>query len=297
LRPVARRTAPSRSQSKHKAARKPRAHTRDKGAGRWGWPAGGGALVLALAAAVAVALSVRAPAATAIHEALRVEVVATHPHARDAFTQGLLYHDGWLYESTGLVGRSSLRRVELATGRVVKRAEVPGNLFAEGLARVDDRLLQITWHAGKALVWDRDTFEHLSTHRYEGEGWGLCFDGTHLIMSDGSDRLYFRNPRTFDVERHVQVTKVDRPVRHLNELECVGDAVYANVWQREEILRIDAASGKVTATIDASGLLAADEMRDVDVLNGIAYVPERETFLLTGKLWPKLFEVRFVPRS
>lgn len=253
-------------------------------------------MVLALAVAVGVALSVRAPAATAVPEALQVEVVETHPHARDAFTQGLLYHDGWVYESTGLLGRSSLRKVELATGRVVARGDVPRDVFAEGLARVGDRLVQLTWHAGKALVWDRETFEHLSTHRYRGEGWGLCFDGTHLVMSDGSDRLTFRNPRTFDVERHVRVTKVDRPVRRLNELECVGNAVYANVWQREDIVRIDGETGRVTAVIDASGLLSEEEAQGVDVLNGIAHVPERNTFLLTGKMWPKMFEVRLIPR-
>lgn len=296
FRPVASRSASKGSRSRPRA--KPKGGKAARGDGTRGWGArfGGVALALGCVAAVGVALSVRAPAATAVPEALRVEVVKTYPHAPDAFTQGLLYHDGWLYESTGLVGRSSLRKVKLTTGEVALRADVPGGVFAEGLARVGDRLVQLTWHAGQALVWDRDTFEHLSTHRYEGEGWGLCFDGTHLVMSDGSDRLTFRDPRTFAVERRVRVTKVDRPVRRLNELECVGDSVYANVWQQEDIVRIDAKTGRVTAVIDASGLLSQDEARGVDVLNGIAHVPERDTFLLTGKLWPKLFEVRFTPR-
>ncbi|MFW6051585.1 MAG: glutaminyl-peptide cyclotransferase [Myxococcota bacterium] len=254
-------------------------------------------VVLAAAAALAVALSMKAPAATTVPEALRVQVVRSYPHAGDAFTQGLVYgDDGWLYESTGLVGRSSLRRVELESGRVVARADVEAPLFAEGLALVDGKLLQLTWHAGKLLVWDRKRLEHRSTRRYEGEGWGLCFDGEQLVMSDGSARLAFRDPRTFEARRRVQVTKVGRPVRHLNELECVGGHVYANVWQSEEIVRIDPESGKVTATIDASGLLSAEESEGVDVLNGIAHVPDRDTFLLTGKLWPRLFEVRFVPR-
>jgi glutaminyl-peptide cyclotransferase len=279
------------------AKRKPSTPSRSARRRPWGAHIGGLAALAALAVAVGAALSVRAPAATTVPEALRVRVVRTYPHARDAFTQGLVYHEGWIYESTGLVGRSSLRKVELDTGRVVQRAGAPGGLFAEGLARVDDRLWQLTWHAGKALVWDLATFEHLSTRRYEGEGWGLCFDGEHLVMSDGSDQLLFRNPRTFEVDRRVRVTKVDRPVRRLNELECVDGSVYANVWQSEEILRIDAASGRVTATIDASGLLSADEARGVDVLNGIAHVPERNRFLLTGKLWPKLFEVELIPRD
>jgi glutaminyl-peptide cyclotransferase len=263
----------------------------------WVLRLGGLAVLAGIAIAVGASLSVPAPAAIMVPEALRVRVVRTYPHATDAFTQGLVYHEGWLYESTGLVGRSSVRKVELETGKVVQRADVPAGLFAEGLARVGKRLWQLTWHDGQVLVWDMERLDHQSTRRYEGEGWGLCHDGTHLVMSDGSDRLTFRNPRTFEVERHVRVTKVDRPVRRLNELECAEGAVYANVWQSEEIVRIDPATGRVTAVIDASGLLSPQEARGVDVLNGIAYVPERRRFLLTGKLWPKLFEVTFEPRG
>ncbi|MFW6086689.1 MAG: glutaminyl-peptide cyclotransferase [Myxococcota bacterium] len=263
---------------------------------RWGLRLGGFAVVAALAVAVALALADRTPAAATVPEALRAEVLESYPHARDAFTQGLVYHDGRLYESTGLVGHSSLREVELRSGRVLRRADVDAPRFAEGLARVDDRLWQLTWHAGRALVWDRAGFEHLSTRRYEGEGWGLCFDGTHLVMSDGSAHLAFRDPETFDVERRVRVTKVGQPVRRLNELECVDGHVYANVWRADDIVRIDPDTGRVTAVIDASGLLPAEEAADAGVLNGIAHVPERDTFLLTGKRWPRMFEVALVPR-
>lgn len=294
--PVAKRSRSKGGRSPTAARAKARRDAPDAPRWRWGKRLGALVTIVGFVVAAGVALSVRAPAATLVPDALEVEVLRSYPHARDAFTQGLLYHEGWVYESTGLRGRSSLRKVELDTGRVAERADVPADLFTEGLARVDDKLVQLTWHAGKALVWSRDPFEHRSTHRYEGEGWGLCHDGTHLVMSDGSDRLTFRHPRTFEVTRRVRVTKVDRPLRRLNELECVGDAIYANVWQREEIVRIDPETGRVTAVIDASNLLSDEEARGVDVLNGIAHVPERDTFLLTGKLWPKMFEVRFTPR-
>ena len=232
---------------------------------------------------------------TTVPEALRVEVVRRHPNDTDAFTQGLLWHDGELYESTGLEGRSTLRRTSVE-GEVRQRVDVPGDFFAEGLARVGDRLFQLTWQSGKAFVYDRETFEKVAEHDYEGEGWGLCFDGEHLVMSDGSDRLAFRDPESFEVVREVRVTRIGRPLRRLNELECVDGAVYANVWQSDDIVRIDPATGAVTATIDASGLLTRAERRRTDVLNGIAWLPDRERFLITGKLWPWAFEVELVAR-
>lgn len=284
-----------------KGGKKGRPSPSRKGGGRGGrrgvgLTLGGLALVAGIAVAVGVTLSVRAPAATTVPEALRVRVVRSYPHARDAFTQGLVYDGGRLFESTGLSGRSSLREVELETGRIVRRNDLPAPLFAEGLAQVDDRLWQLTWHDGKALVWNVDDFERIGTHGYRGEGWGLCFDGEHLVMSDGTAHLAFRDPETFELERRVRVTKVGRPVKNLNELECVDGQVWANIWRSEEIVRIDPATGGVTATVDASGLLAPEEAQGVDVLNGIAYVPERERFLLTGKLWPRIFEVEMVPR-
>lgn len=228
-------------------------------------------------------------------ERLRVRVVRRFPHDTGAFTQGLLWHAGHLYESTGLRGRSTLRKVDLETGEVVQRRSVERSHFGEGLARVDDRLIQLTWMRGVAHVWSVDGFEHLRTFEYEGEGWGLCHDGRNLVMSDGSARLTFRDPSTFRELRRVTVRQEGRAVGYLNELECVDGAIWANVWQREELLRIDPGSGRVTAVVDASGLLSEQERLGTDVLNGIAWIPERDRFVITGKLWPYLFEVELVP--
>ncbi len=237
-----------------------------------------------------------APVAATVPEALTLRVVARYPHDTSAFTQGLLWHDGRLYESTGLEGHSSLRRVNLDDGTIERRVDLPDEYFAEGLALVGDELFQLTWRDGVAFVWDRRTFDKKREHHYDGEGWGLCWDGTHLVMSDGSDRLFFRNPQTFEIDHTVRVTKIGRPVRYLNELECVEGAVYANVWQRDEIVRIEPRTGRVTASIDASGLLTPLERRSSDVLNGIASRGDDGRLLVTGKLWPWLFEVELVPR-
>lgn len=229
-------------------------------------------------------------------ESLVVRVLRTYPHSTDAFTQGLVWHDGVLYESTGGYGRSSLREVRLEDGAVLKERRLPRELFGEGLAVVNDRLIQLTWREQVAVVWDRTTFEERKRLRYLGEGWGLCFDGRALVMSDGSSMLEIRDPATMELIREVSVLRNGHPVSRLNELECVGSDVYANVWQRDEILRIDAETGRVTAVIDASGLLSSRDAARADVLNGIAYNSESGTFLLTGKLWPRVFEVELVPR-
>lgn len=231
-----------------------------------------------------------------IPESLQVRVRSRYVHDTDAFTQGLLWHDGKLYESTGRYGHSTLRRVDLATGRVEQEVAVDGAYFAEGLARVDNRLFQLTWQNHKALVYDLDSFELVGEFDYETEGWGLCYDGTDLVMSDGSSTLFFRDPTDFSVRREVQVLKAGRPLRHLNELECVEGDVYANVWQRDEIVRIDPRSGSVEASIRVEGLLDRDERRGTDVLNGIAYLPDSRRFLITGKFWPATFEVDFEER-
>jgi glutaminyl-peptide cyclotransferase len=234
----------------------------------------------------------RAPAPAA-PERLRVRVVATYPHDTGAYTQGLLWHDGTLYESTGQYGESTVRQVELATGRVLRQAELPRQYFGEGLALVGSRLVQLTWQEGVALIWGLADVAPRGEHRYTGEGWGLCYDGRRLVMSDGSARLTFRDPESFAVIGGVDVTLSGVPADRLNELECVEGAVYANVWRDQEIFRIDPGDGRVTAVINASGLISAKERLLADVLNGIAYRPETETFFITGKLWPKLFEVVF----
>lgn len=231
--------------------------------------------------------------------ALRAEVLQSYPHDPEAFTQGLLLHDGTLYESTGLYGRSSLRQVELATGKVLRRVDLPPDLFGEGLALAGGKLVQLTWREGVAPTYILATFAKDGQFTYGGEGWGLCFDGTQFIQSDGSHRLTFRDPTTFAVTRQLAVTMQGQPVTALNELECVGDSVYANIWLTDRIVEIAKLNGIVRATIDASGLLTPAErsaLAPEAILNGIAYDAADNTFLLTGKLWPKLLRVRFVPK-
>lgn len=227
------------------------------------------------------------------------EVINVYPHDDDAFTQGLLWDSGFLYESTGLRGQSTLRRVEIQTGTPLQTVALDQDLFAEGLERVGDRLIQLTWQAGRAFVYDFDTFERLDTLSYEGEGWGLCYDGRYLFMSDGSAYLSIRDPGSFELIFRGAVTYNGQilPAQLLNELECVDDYVYANAWNTDYIFRIDKFTGDIVAVIDASSLLTEAEKAALDsgsVLNGIAYNPESMTFYLTGKKWPKIFEVVFV---
>lgn len=217
----------------------------------------------------------------------------TYAHDPQAFTQGLLFHQGQLFESTGLYGSSTLRRVDLATGAVKQSISLAATEFGEGLAQVDDRLIQLTWKTGVAHVYDLASFESRNSFDYSGEGWGLCFDGQRLVMSDGSSSLFFRNPTTFEMTGSVGVTRDGTSLRQLNELECVNGWVYANVWQTKHIVKIDPATGNVVATILVDGLLTAQEAAEADVLNGIAYLPDTSRFYITGKLWPKLFEVDF----
>ena len=225
---------------------------------------------------------------------LQLEVVASHPHDPQASAEGLLYHQGKLYESTGTPGSgSSLRRVDPVSGQVEQLVSLESPLFGEGIALVGDQLLQLTWLDGRALIWTRDGFQRLGEHRYGGEGWGLGTDGQRLVMSDGTDKLVFRDPRTFQPLGELLVTRDGQPQRQLNELEWVGGTIWANLWQEELIVRIDASSGLVTGWVDPRGLLTAQERAQADVCSGIAWVPERSSFYLTGKRWPRLFEVRF----
>jgi glutamine cyclotransferase len=240
------------------------------------------------------------------------EIINSYTHDSAAFTQGLLYFDGVLYESTGLRGQSSLRQVNPVTGEVLKTIDVnraalgvestaeDPEIFAEGLERIDDRLIQLTWQEQLAFVYNIDTFEKTGEFNYEGEGWGLCYDGRYLFMSDSTNYLSLRDATTFDLVVRFLVTYNGEPLQSqlLNELECVGDYVYANLWQTDYIVQIDKFSGQVTALIDASKLLTEDEKAALgagQVLNGIAYNPDSDTFFITGKQWSKLFEVKFVP--
>lgn len=236
-------------------------------------------------------------AADAIRE-FGYEIVNTYPHSREAFTQGLVFRDGFLYESTGLNGRSSIRKVVLETGAVIRQRDLAHEFFGEGLTDLGRHLIQITWQSQTAFVYDIDTFEPVRTFAYAGEGWGLAHDGTHLIMSDGSATLRFLDPDTFAETARRTVTFRGEPVPQLNELEMVKGELFANVWPTEVIAIIDPQSGHVTGRIDLRGLLSAvDRQTPVDVLNGIAYDAERDRLFVTGKLWPKLFEIRLKPRD
>ncbi len=224
---------------------------------------------------------------------LSIKVLAVYPHDPAAFTQGLVWDGGLLYESTGLYGKSSLRRVEPASGAVLERRPLESNLFGEGLALVGDRLLQLTWKAGIVLVYDLASFAKIDEYGFNGQGWGLAFDGRRLVMSDGTHRLTVRDLDDFRWRATLNVTQAGKPVNYLNELEFAEGDLYANVWGEERILRIDPDSGQVNAVIDASSLLRPGEKTMVDVLNGIAYDPASKTFWLTGKFWTKIFQVVF----
>lgn len=226
------------------------------------------------------------------------EILHTYPHDSNAFTQGLVFVDGHLYESTGRQGHSSLRMVDLATGWVLKEYDLPKQYFGEGLTDWGDTLVQLTWTSGVAFVYDRSTFTVRRTFHYTGEGWGLTHDSTSLILSDGSATLRFLDPNSFREIRKLNVRdENNRPLPNLNELEYVRGQIYANIWHEDRIARISPRTGRVLGWIDLSGLLKADEISDPEaVLNGIAYDAKSDRLVVTGKLWPKLFEIKIMPR-
>jgi len=226
------------------------------------------------------------------------QVLHTYPHDAQAFTQGLIYLDGHLYESTGLNGHSSLREEDLATGSIVKFADVPEKYFAEGLTDWGSTLIQLTWQDHVALVYDRATFHFLRTLPYSGEGWGLTHDDKSIILSDGTAQLRFLDPATFHELRRVVVKDHGKPIDHLNELEYIHGEIYANIWHQDRIARIAPATGRVLGWIDLTGLLpAAQHSTPEAVLNGIAYDAVHDRLFVTGKLWPKIFEIRLVPAT
>ncbi len=222
-------------------------------------------------------------------------VVNAYPHDAEAFTQGLVLEDGVFYEGTGLLGKSSLREVVVETGAIARIVPLESTYFGEGIAVVGDQVIQLTWRSQIGFVYDKATFERTGQFTYPTEGWGLTYDGNRLIMSDGSSYLYFLDPNTFERTGQVQVTGPDGPIVRLNELEYIDGEVYANIWKTDRIARIGPATGSLLAWIDLSGLLPPeDRTGDEDVLNGIAYDPDGDRLFVTGKLWPKVYEIELV---
>lgn len=240
-----------------------------------------------------VPLSPPAIAGTTAPASYSYEVIHRWPHDPTAFTQGLVFRNGEFLESTGLNGRSSLRNVDLSTGRVLHKKSLPAEYFAEGLAVIGARAYQLTWKNEKGFIYDADTFESLGEFAYAGEGWGLTTDGTLLIVSDGTAWLRFIDPVTFRVVRTIEAVASGKPVDRLNELEWVKGEIFANVWQTDTVVRIDPMSGVVRGLIDFSNLRSRTERwQEADAMNGIAYDPEHDRLFVTGKRWPAVFEVR-----
>lgn len=224
------------------------------------------------------------------------EVLRVLPHDPVAFTQGLLFRNGNLLESTGLYGQSSLREVDIETGAVLRRRALPRQLFGEGLAEWSNRLFQLTWREGLMLIYDADTLETIGSYPWEGEGWGLAVWSNRLVASDGTARLRFHDPETMAYLGEVWVTENGRPIRFLNELETVGGELWANIWREDRVARIDPATGEVRGWLDFSALIPANLRRSQEaVLNGIAFDAETGRLYITGKNWPVLYEIRLAP--
>lgn len=260
-----------------------------------------GLIVLAGAASVSLVAGTdrqaRAPAAAEppVHG---YRVVNAYPHDPNAYTQGLIWRDGFLYESTGQHGQSSIRKVKLETGQILQRRDVDRVHFAEGLVDWKGELVQLTWQSEVAFVYDLITFTPRRTFRYQGEGWGLTRDTKGFILSDGSDQLRFLDPTTFAETGRISVKAGGVPVEQLNELEFIRGEIWANVWHSNRIARIAPQTGRVTSWVDLSGLMSSSYRLDPEaVLNGIAFDPATGRLFVTGKMWPRLFEIQVVPRK
>jgi len=233
------------------------------------------------------------PAANAVVPRYGYQIVNIWPHDSNAFTQGLILADGKLLESTGEVGRSSLRSVDLQTGRVLKKVDVPQPYFAEGIALLNGKIYQLTWQHQVGFIYDAQSFDRVGQFNYAGEGWGFTTDGKSLILSDGSNRIRFIDPTDFRVTKTITVLDGQTPIDQLNELEYVQGSIYANVWHDDRIAIIDPQNGHVTAWINLAGLIPQGELQDPEaVLNGIAYDQANDKLYVTGKLWPRLFEIK-----
>ncbi|MGD0029681.1 MAG: glutaminyl-peptide cyclotransferase [Candidatus Bathyarchaeia archaeon] len=251
-------------------------------------------LVIVLPAILLVSVNNKAANSTALH--YTYSVVKVYPHDTNAFTEGLVFDSGFLYESTGLYGHSTLRRVDLETGGVLQLLSLQPQYFCEGIAVVGDKIFQLTWQSHKGFVYDKASFGLLKEFQYPTEGWGLTYDGSRLIMSDGTANLYFLNPVTF--QRVGQVAVHDTgPVTELNELEYINGTVYANIWREEKIAVINPQNGQVTAWIDLTGIQDLKNQDPNNVLNGIAYDANGDRLFVTGKMWPHIFEIKLIPSA
>jgi len=226
------------------------------------------------------------------------KVVNTYPHDRSAFTEGLVFEDGLLYEGTGLYGNSTLRRVKLETGEILQICKLPPQFFGEGVTIYGNKIIQLTWQSHIGFVYNKYSFKLLQEFNYPDEGWGITHDGKHLIMSDGTATLHFLDPETFVEIYQIEVTANDIPVTGINELEYIQGEIYTNIWQTELIARIDPLTGQVVGWIDLKGILSPENHSEtVDVLNGIAYDAKNERLFVTGKFWPKLFEIELIKKE
>jgi glutamine cyclotransferase len=250
---------------------------------------------IALAAMMPMSLAFAAPPAQI--PVYSYEIVHTYPHDRGAFTEGLFFHDGYLYESTGMNGQSSIRKVELASGRVVKQRDLPNDVFGEGIVDWKNELIGLTWKNQEGYVFDLDSFDFEHKFAYSGEGWGMTRNDRNLLMSDGTSTIRVLDPATLKQVGAINVTMQGQPIDQINELEWIKGQIYANIWQTNRIARIDPKTGHVTAWIDMSGLLSHSdrEAAGADVLNGIAYDAKTDRMFVTGKYWPNLFEIKLVP--
>jgi glutamine cyclotransferase len=258
-----------------------------------------------LIAAAAIVLCACGPASQAGVPEYGYDVVHVYPHDRTSFTEGLFYLDGFLYESTGLENRSSIRKVKLETGEVVQEQQLPGDVFGEGIVKWKDRIYQLTYKTEIGYVWDANSFQKKSEFHYTGQGWAfttdgkqIYMDGSHAVNAEASDPVIrIWDPETLKETGVIRVTDEGKPVENLNELEWVKGEIFANIWQTQRIARIDPKTGNVVGWIDLTGLLSAEDSRDVDVLNGIAYDAEHDRLFVTGKLWPKVFEIKLVKKG
>ncbi len=268
-------------------------------------------LLLLILLAFLVAISLRAPileAQTASDsdgsssvQVFDYQIIKTYPHDSEAFTQGLVYDKGMFFEGTGELGQSSLRRVDLETGRVLKQKSLAGTLFGEGIAVWKDRLIQLTWRSGIGFVYDKENLTKVGDFRYQTEGWGITSDGKNLIMSDGTETLHFLDPETFQEKGQIKVEADGVPVKGLNELEYVKGEIFANVWPTNWIVILSPETGQVKGVFSLQGILqkggALQDGQRVDVPNGIAYDPEGDRLFVTGKLWPKVFQIELVAEN